>query len=263
VKVGVIGFGQIGRGVVDSINKGEAGDTELAAILVRDKAKAAAAGAREDLLTDDVDGFLASDLDIIVELGGHDALRQYAIQVLDAGKDLLTLSVGAFADEALLNGVTEAARRNGRRVLVPSGAIAGLDMITAAALRPIDRATHTTRKNPRAFTEEQLGGQKPDKEALLLFEGPARQGVGKFPENVNVAAAVSISGIGLDRTILRVYADPNVERNTHEVVVEGYFGRVRIDVENIPSENPKTGRIVALSVVKALRNQTAPFVIGL
>lgn len=262
MKVGIVGYGQIGRGVVEAIGKGEAGDTELVAILVRDKAKAAAAGASNGL-TDDVAAFLGGDFDLVVELGGHDALRQYAISVLEAGKDLLTLSVGAFADAAFLESVTVAAKSAGRRVLIPSGAIAGLDMISAAALAPIDSATHTTRKNPRAFTPEQLGGQKPDKEAVLLFDGPARQGVGKFPENVNVAAAVSIAGIGLDRTRLRVYADPGVERNTHEVEVRGYFGRVRIEVENIPSDNPKTGRIVALSVAKALRNQSAPFVIGL
>ncbi len=87
--------------------------------------------------------------------------------------------------------------------------------------------------------------------------------VGRFPENVNVAAAVSLAGIGLDRTRLRVYADPTVTRNTHEVEVAGHFGRLTLKVENEPSDNPKTGRVVPLSVAKALRNLTAPIVIGL
>lgn len=262
MKAGIIGFGQIGRGVTQRIRDGEAGATELRAILVRDRAKSMGAAA-DDLITDDADAFLSADLDVIVEVGGHPALRQYAERVLEAGKDLLTVSVGAFADGDFLERVTETARRTGRRVLVPSGAIAGLDMISAAALAPIDSATHTTHKNPRAFTPEQLGGRVVEDEPVLLFEGPARQGVGLFPENVNVAAAVSLAGIGLDRTTLRVYADPNIERNMHEVEVNGYFGRVRIEVENIPSSNPKTGRIVELSIAKALRNLSAPFVIGL
>jgi aspartate dehydrogenase len=198
-----------------------------------------------------------------VDVAGHEALRKYVIPVLEAGRDLMTLSVGAFADPTLLETVQSTARRTGQRVLVPSGAIGGLDMITAAALAPIDSVTHTTRKPPRAFTAEQLGSSDLPTEPLLLFDGPARDGVGRYPENVNVAAAVSLSGIGLDRTRLRVYADPTVVRNTHEVEVMGHFGRLFLRVENEPSDNPKTGRVVPLSVAKAIRNLSAPMVFGL
>jgi aspartate dehydrogenase len=256
----MIGHGEIARGVGAAIARGDAGDTETVATLVRDVAKARDAGATAP--TADVDAFLAGDFTLVVELAGHPALRAYAERVLDAGKDLLTVSVGAFADPDFLDSVIAAAKRNGRRVVIPSGAIAGLDMISAAALGPIDSVTHTTRKHPRAFTAEQLDGHEPDAEAALLFDGPARDGVGRFPENVNVAAAVSLAGIGLDRTRLRVYADPSIERNQHQVEVEGYFGRLRVEVENIPTANPKTGRIVALSVAKTLRDLSSPFVIG-
>ena len=96
-----------------------------------------------------------------------------------------------------------------------------------------------------------------------LFVGPAREAAPRFPENVNVAAAVSLAGVGPDRTSVRVVADPGVSRNTHEVVARGYFGEIRILLQNIPTEaNPKTGRIVALGVIKALRNLTAPVVVG-
>jgi aspartate dehydrogenase len=260
VKIGIIGYGEIGRGLTEIITRGDAGDTEVAATLVRNEAAARDGGAVAP--TADADAFLGGDFPLVVEAAGHAALRQYAERVLDAGKDLMAISVGAFADALFLDSVTAAAKRNGCHVLIPSGAIAGLDMISAAALAPIDSVLHTTRKHPRAFTAEQLDGRLPESEAVLLFDGPARDGVARFPENVNVAAAVSLAGVGLDRTRLRVFADPNVTRNQHEVEVQGYFGRVRIEVENIPTSNPKTGRIVALSIAKALRDQTAPFVIG-
>lgn len=260
MRIGIIGYGEIGRGLTEIITRGDAGDTEIAATLVRDEA--AARGARAVAPTADAEAFLGGDFPLVVEAAGHAALRQYAERVLDAGKDLMAISVGAFAEAAFLEQITATARRNGRQVVIPSGAIAGLDMISAAALAPIDSVTHTTRKHPRAFTSEQLAGRRPESEAVLLFDGPARDGVARFPENVNVAAAVSLAGVGLDRTRLRVFADPNASRNQHQVELQGYFGRLRIEVENTPTSNPKTGRIVALSIARALRDRTAPFVIG-
>lgn len=261
MKVGLIGFGQIGRSVAAAIADGQAGDSQLVAVLVRDRSRAQGTG-DGILVTTNPAEFFASDAQIIVEAAGHAALRQHAVNVLESGKDLMTVCVGAFADPSFLETIEEVARRTGRRVLVPSGAIAGLDMISAAALGKLEDVTHTTRKPPRAFSREQLGSPAPT-EARLLFDGPAREGVRRFPENVNVAAAVSMSGVGLDRTRLRVFADPQVTRNTHEVEVSGYFGRLHITVQNEPSEKPSTGRIVALSVTKALRNLSAPVVYGL
>lgn len=263
MKIGLIGYGQIGRSLHQAVVEGIAGEsTEVAMVLVRNRARPVPPIA-DVPITDDLDEFLAAETDLIVDVGGHEALRQYVLPVLEAGHDLMTLSVGAFADPAFLETVESTARRTGRRVLVPSGAIAGLDMITAAALAPLDSVTHTTRKPPEAFTAEQMGTSEVPTQPLLLFDGPARDGVGRFPENVNVAAAVSLSGIGLDRTRLRVYADPTVVRNTHEVEVVGHFGRLFLRVENTPSDNPKTGRIVPLSVAKAIRDLSAPMVFGL
>ena len=261
MKVGLIGYGQIGRSVASGIRAGQAGDVELVAVLVRDPTKSSGSP-EERIVTSDPASLYASDATVVVEVGGHDALRQHVQGVLESGKDLLTLSVGAFADPAFSDRVEELTRRIGRRVLVPSGAIAGLDMISAAALAPIDSVTHTTRKPPNAFTTAQMGQVEPPTEPLLLFDGPARDGVGRFPENVNVAAAVSLAGIGLDRTRLRVFADPTVVRNVHEVEVVGHFGRLFLRVENEPSDNPKTGRVVPLSVLKALRDLSAPIVFG-
>lgn len=262
MKVGLIGYGQIGRSVADAIRGGVAGDTDLVAILVRDPARGAGSP-DESIVVTDPELLYTSDAEVVVEVGGHEAFRQHVANLLRAGKDVVTLSVGALADPAVFAEIERLTRETGHRVLIPSGAIAGLDMIAAAALAPLDTVTHTTRKPPRAFTPEQMGTTDIPSEPLLLFEGPARDGVGRFPENVNVAAAVSLAGIGLDLTTLRVYADPTVTRNVHEVEVTGHFGRLSIRVENEPSGNPKTGRVVPLSVAKALRDMTAPIVIGL
>jgi aspartate dehydrogenase len=259
--VGIIGLGQVGREVAEALLDGRAGEARLVAALVRSPDRVDG-GLRERLtVTADVDAFLRLPLALVVEVGGHDALRAHGERVLAAGHDLMTISVGALADAAFHARLRDAAAASGRRVLVPSGAIAGLDAIGAAAVAGLEHVTHTTRKPVAAFTPEQLGGDLPT-EARLLFDGPAAEGVLRYPENVNVAAAVSLAGIGLERTRLRVYADPTIARNQHEVVAEGAFGRLRIEIENIPTSNPKTGRIVAPSIVKAIRDLGAPIVVG-
>ena len=264
IRIGLLGFGTIGQQVADLIAEGKAGHTTLVAALVRSPSKVTpAVRARHPIpLMTDAAQFLDTEMDLVVEAAGQEALGQYGEWVLRADKHLMVISVGAFADEALLARLTELAHERSRQVLIPSGAIAGLDAISAAALGGLDEVTHTTRKPSRAFTAEQLKGAQPT-EPLLLFDGPAREGVRLFPENVNVAAAVSLAGLGLARTRLRVFADPTVVRNTHQVEVRGYFGQLRVEIQNIPTDNPKTGRIVALSVAKALRNLSAPIVIGL
>lgn len=268
LRVGLIGHGTIGRRVAEAVLTGHAGATRLVALLVRDPARippgSPVTGRESVRVLTDGPAFLACETDLVVEVGGHAALRQYAEAVLRAGKDLMTLSAGAFADAAFHERIRRLAQDLGRQVIIPSGAIAGLDAISAAALGEVEAVTHTTRKPPRAFTPEQLAASPHARTggARVLYDGPARDGVGRFPENVNVAAAVSLAGIGLDRTRLRVIADPAVERNTHEVEVRGWFGQLRVVIENTPSENPKTGRLVALSVVKALRDRSAPLVVG-
>ncbi len=259
--VGIIGLGQVGLDVARGILAGQAGDTRLVAALVRRPERVDPAISSAVKVTDDLETFLAGSQTLVVEVAGHAALRDLGPLVLAAGKDLLTIDSGALAEGDLLETLRSAAIAAGRQIIIPSGAIAGIDAIAAAALGGLDTVTHTTRKPPNAFTTEQLGGPPPT-EARLLFDGPAKEGVLRYPENVNVAASVSLAGLGLDGTRLRVFVDPAVTRNQHEVVVEGYFGRLRIEIENIPTEHAKTGRIVALSVLKALRDLTAPIVMG-
>jgi aspartate dehydrogenase len=181
--------------------------------------------------------------------------------VLRAGVDLMLVSVGVLADPTVERELLEAACAGRARAIVVSGAIGGLDALASAAVGGLNRVTHTTRKPARAL----LGPAEADRLTAPreLFRGSAREGALRFPESINVAAAVSLAGIGLDRTEVCVIADPAVERNQHEVVAEGAFGQFRFEIRNVPTtENARTGRLVAMSVVHALRQRRAKLVIG-
>jgi aspartate dehydrogenase len=266
LNVGLIGFGAIGRRLAEAIVEGKAGRCELHAVLVRRPERippdvAAGLGCR---VTGDAAEFLATDMDLVVEVAGHDALKAYGEDVLRQNKDLLLISVGALADPAFEERLRRDAHDYGRRVYLATGAIAGLDAIAAAALGGLESVTHSVRKPPLGLLEpDEAARVQSEGEPIVLYEGTAREAAIRFPENVNVAAAIALAGLGLDKSRVRVVADPTVERNTHEIEARGEFGELRVTLQNIPTENPKTGRLTAMSMVKALRNLTAPVVVGL
>jgi aspartate dehydrogenase len=265
--VGLLGYGAVGREVAETINRDPAGAgraAEIVGALVRDPARYGEAARQHRIrFVDTADALLELRPDLVVEAAGHAGFREHVPAILAAGVEVLALSVGALADGATHAAVTAAAEQGGGRLRVASGAIAGLDAISAAAVGRIDRVTHVVRKPPMSLLD-------PDEAAALvasgrpaeLFAGPAREAALLFPANVNVIAAVSLAGIGLDRTEARVIADPAVSLNTHEVTVEGEFGRLFLRIENEPSENPKTGLIVAMSVVRTLRSYGETIVVG-
>jgi aspartate dehydrogenase len=259
VRVGLIGLGAIGNGVVRIASEHHPDAIVFVGALVRDTTRRRPGGGPD--VVGSIGELLAREPEVVVEAAGHEALRANGAAVLGAGVDLIVLAAGALADLALLEELVAAARSGGARLRIPSGAIAGLDAIRAAAVGGIDRVTHTTRKPANTLLPPDVANSLAGPREL--YRGSARSGVLRFPESVNVAAAVSLAGIGLDRTELRVVADPTVERNRHEVVVDGAFGRLEVRIENIPSdENPRTGRIVAMSVVRALLDRRSPFTIG-
>jgi len=265
LRVGLIGFGAIGRRLAESIAAGQAGHCDLKAMLVRrpERIEPAVAERLGCQVTGDAADFLATSMDLVVEVAGHDALKAYAEDVLRQGKDLLLISVGALADQGFEQRLHRAAHDYSRRVYLATGAIAALDAISAAAVGGLESVTHFVRKPPPGLlppdeaAEVQASGQP-----RLLYEGTAREAAIRFPENVNVAAAIALAGLGLDRSMVRVVADPTVVRNTHEIEARGEFGELRVVLQNIPTENPKTGRLTAMSMVKALRNLTEPVVVG-
>jgi aspartate dehydrogenase len=177
----------------------------------------------------------------------------------------MPLSVGMLIDHMHL---VERARETGARIVVPTGALLGLDAVRAAAEGEIASARIVTRKPPKGLAGAPLlveRGISVDglKEPLRVFEGSAREAIAGFPANVNVAIALSLAGIGPDRTRIEIWADPGVTRNTHTIVLKSDSSDLTMTIENIPSEeNPRTGRITALSVLAALRRLTAPLVVG-
>ena len=265
LRVGLIGFGAIGRRLAEAIVAGEAGRCELQAVLVRrpERITPDVAERFDCRVTGDAADFLATSMDLVVEVAGHDALKAYAEDVLRQGKDLLVISIGALADQAFEERLRRAAHDYGRRVYLATGAIAALDAISAAAVGGLDAVTHSVRKPPAGLLEpDEAARVQASGVPELLYEGTAREAAIRFPENVNVAAAIALAGLGLDRSMVRVVADPTVARNTHEIEARGHFGELRGVLQNIPTENPKTGRLTAMSIVKALRNLTEPVVVG-
>ena len=258
MRVGAIGFGTICMRLQQLIAERARGEAEIVAAIVKDTGKPRPEGSPKIVGT--IEELLAERPEVVVEAGGHEALKTYGAQVLRSGVDLLMVSVGAFATPGLLEEITEAARQGNARARVASGAIGALDAISSGAVGGLTRVTHTTRKPPRSLYSPEEAARIT--EVTEVFRGPAREAALKFPENVNVCAAVSLAGIGLDRTEMCIVADPGVERNQHEVLAEGEFGRLRFEIQNIPTEKPATGRIVAMSMFKELMARRACFSIG-
>ncbi|NOU97754.1 aspartate dehydrogenase [Paenibacillus sp. LMG 31456] len=266
-KVGIIGYGTIGEDVAQAILQGEAGTVQLDAILVRDKSKLEDSNSTEYLITDSEDEFFNQQLDIVIECAGHEAVRKYGEKALQHGADLILVSVGAFADESLQKLLRDKAEESGRKIIVPSAAIGGLDRIAAGSVGPMEEVTLVTRKPPKAWygtlIEQQVNLAELN-EPYCAFEGVARDSARLFPESVNVSAALSLAGIGFDKTKVKVYVDPHISHNTHEIEARGKFGQIKLQIQNTPSaRNPKTGYIVAMSVIKTLRDMSSSFVIGI
>jgi aspartate dehydrogenase len=265
LRVAIGGFGAIGKVVARRLDQGIDG-LQLAAVAARDAARAEAAVA--DFTRPVPVAPLArlwEDADIIVECAPAALLRDIAEPALAHGRTVIVLSCGALLDKFDL---VDLARRHGGRILVPTGALLGLDAVAAAAEGGISRVEMVTRKPPRGllgapYLEENgidIGGLT---EPKRVFSGTAREAARGFPANVNVAAALALAGIGPDRTTVEIWADPSVTRNTHRIEVEADAARLSMQIENVPSaENPRTGRLTALSVIAALKKLSSPLAIG-
>lgn len=267
MRVGLIGFGTIGKQVALAIRDGRAGSAELVAILEGDVTKINAARSERlaAIITADADEFFAAEIEVVVEAAGHAALKQYAERALRSGRDVLAVSAGAFADNEFLSSVRRAAEQTKRRLSIPSGSLAALDAISSGAIGEIDEVTLIARKPPAAFrgTVAEAVALSVADEPACLYEGPAREAAKRFPQNVNVVASLSLAGIGFDRTSIKMYADPTVTHNTFELHAHGEFGELTLELKNIPyPENPKTGHLVVLSLIKAVRRLHDTFIVG-
>jgi aspartate dehydrogenase len=207
-------------------------------------------------------------VDLLIESASQNAVRFIVPRALEAGCDVMVLSVGALVDEALRENIFRLAKQNNCNLYFPSGAVVGIDGIISASAGEISSVSLTTRKPPSGLagapyiTCKGIELEKIEKETLI-FEGPASEAVKAFPANVNVAATISLAGIGFERTKVRIIADPAASRNIHEITVEGKFGRFFTKVENLPSpDNPKTSYLAALSAISTLKMILNPVKIG-
>ena len=202
--------------------------------------------------------------DLAVECAPAAMLEHICRPMLEAGKQVMVLSCGALLPRPDL---LELAKAHGGRIMVPTGALLGLDAVAAAAEGTIHSVRMTTRKPPNGLAgAPHLVKNNISVEGLnaakLVFSGTAREAAAGFPANVNVAAALSLAGIGPDRTMIDIWADPAMTRNCHSIEVDADSARFTLSIENMPSENPKTGKNVALSVIAALRKMHAPLAVG-
>lgn len=267
LKVGLIGYGTIGKSLVSLIESGQAGNVELKSILVRNPVHTNTFTQSDVNITTNTELFFNQNLDIIIEAAGHNSVQLYGEKALSTGSHFMIISVGALADNELYEKLKVAAEKKDKQIIIPSAAIAGLDRIAAGALGEIKEITLITRKPTKSWYGT-IAEEKVDLESLTepycIFEGNARIAAKLFPENVNVSAALSIAGIGFEQTNVQIYVDPTIQLNTHTIKAEGYFGKIEINVQNSPFlENPKSSPIVAMSVAKVLQNLTMPIMIGL
>ena len=263
-RVAIAGLGAIGRVLARALSDGMPGLT-LACAAARDRDKAQAWLEAERIVCPlVVPEEFPAHADLAIECAPAEVLEQICRPMLSAGKQVMVLSAGALLPRPEL---IELAKARGGQIIVPTGALLGLDAVTAAAEGRIHSVRMITRKPPHGLagapyleangiSVEGLNGPK------RVFSGTARAGAAGFPANVNVAAALSLAGIGPDRTMMEIWADPAVDRNCHTIEVDSDSAHFTLTIENVPSENPRTGRITALSVLAALRKLKAPLRVG-
>jgi aspartate dehydrogenase len=264
-RVALIGYGGIAHDVVEALHKAGAA-IELVGALCRpgraDKARAALPGI--DII-ESLNDLLARGPDVVAEVAGQNAVVQYGAHVLAHGVDLLVISIGALAEPKLLESLKAAAQVGKSRLLLPAGAIGGIDAIAAMRLGGLHAVRYRSRKPPAAWhgtPAEKVADLDKLTARTVLYRGIAGEAALLYPQNANVAAAVALAGLGFDSTEVELVADPEAPGNVHEIEVEGAAGRFAIQLQGKPSRsNPKTSALAALSVARALINLQAAIVI--
>lgn len=268
VNICVIGCGAIGTTIGRAIDEMM---PDIETIYLTDRSKECATRLQEKTkkvrYVPDIVPIL-NDIKLVVEAASQDAARYYAPLALSAGVDVLIMSVGVFQDEEFQQDAFRLAKRKNAKIFIPSGAIGGIDALCAASLDQIDEVTLTTTKPPSAFGPNPYLVAKGIKASELrerteIFYGTAREAVKHFPQNINVAATISLAGIGFEKTKIRIMCDPQVQTNEHHLKAKGKFGELDVVTRNVPSpRNPKTSYLAALSAISAIKKITGSTWIG-
>lgn len=261
MEIGLIGIGSIGTFLIEQLNKQEriTGYQVTAIFDDRDKPNQ-----RLDDLSKEyniqvytsLDSFLESSINLVVECANIEVVEQYALEIIQQ-KDLMLISVGALVNRELHQALQEKAQHFHRKVYLPSGAIGGLDVIRAAnELGGLTSVQLTTRKPSAALSVD----IQEDEE--VIFEGNAKQAIARFPKNTNIAIVLSLAGLGMEETRVKIIADPDVTKNIHQLEATGDFGNFNLTLENNPSpDNPKTSYLTALSILATLRSLSKAIVL--
>jgi len=255
MKIGLIGAGALGEYLLEE--QGKYG-YEVVAVLVRNQEKyeglARAYGVE---LFHDVTAFLQADFDCVVEVAGVPAARAYGVQAAKE-KDVLIISIGAFADAEFAQQIELAAKEHHHTIYLPSGAIGGLDTVqNARDTKQLEYVMIKTRKPANSLVDE------PITEEQVVFDGIAKDAIALFPKNVNISIALSLAGLGVDETLVRLIADPHIQTNQHEITVKGPFGQAIFQLTNEPlPSNPKSSYITAMSIIGTLERMQRTIRIG-
>jgi len=260
MKIGLIGYGNIGRFLLQSINQNNLiKDGRITVISGRNPEHgqmiAEEYGAE---YVQDVNQLIEKDVDIVIEAATVEVVKKHAAAILRSGKDFLVISVGALADRSFYEQLHMICEQSRVKLLLPSGAIGGLDILKAAkSIGQLETVSITTRKPPKALPGAPL------EEETVLFSGCAEEAIQRFPQNINVSIILSLAGIGPAKTFVTIIADPKSEKNSHSIVASGSFGKLSLNVENDPMpNNPKTSYLAALSVISTLQNKDALIQVG-
>jgi aspartate dehydrogenase len=257
-KILLIGYGAIAKSLVKHLPK-----PSLCGVVLRSGSPSQAAAARDGIrVFNSLGQALVEPFTIAVECAGADALRELGAQILRSGRSLIAASVGALADDGFREHLIDVAHKGCSRLIIPTGAVAGVDGLAAARLEGLSRVDYTGSKPPKAWLNthaEKVCDLNTIEVPTVVFKGTAREAAKLFPKNANVTATIALAGIGLDRTKATLMAVPNLDRNIHEMEAEGGFGALKVLVSNNPSkDNPKTSALVALSILRILHDQKAP-----
>jgi aspartate dehydrogenase len=258
-RIAIIGYGAIGRTLDRLLQKGTA--ARVAAVITLPEFAQAARSEQGAPVFASIAEALAQKPTLFVECGGHGALRAHGEVVLRAGVDLLLASVGALSDAALEAGLRAAAAQGKAQVLIPSGALGGLDALASARYAGLAKVRYTSVKAVKAWRgthAERLVDLDQVKEATVFFTGNARDAARLFPQNANVAAAVALAGCGFEDTSVALTADPAATGNRHRIEASGPFGMIDVTVEGktLP-DNPKTSMLAPMSMVRAIESRRA------
>lgn len=263
--VGLIGYGGIAQDAVAALRAAGAGVAFVGALCRPGRAANARIALPGIPIVESLDDLLARDPEVVAEVAGQGAVAEFGPAVLRRGTDLLVISIGALAEPKLLEALKAAAREGGSRILLPAGAIGGIDAIAAMRLGGLDAVRYRSRKPPAAWRgspAEKVADLDKLTSRTVLYRGNAGEAALLYPQNANVAAAVALAGIGFDATEVELVADPAAPGNVHEIEAEGAAGRFAIQLQGKPSRsNPKTSALAALSVARALANLQATIVI--